>query len=97
MLLGSSQLHQLAHSRPSAHLLCHHPLAQGGAALATAAPACAVPDLACVLLRCLCLLTLQLAAAAAMLQQLQDEHAELTRVLIDAKVEIAEKKGEQLA
>jgi hypothetical protein len=43
----------------------------------------------------LCLLALQLAAAATTLQQLQNEHAELTRVLIDAKVEIAEKKGEQ--
>jgi sulfite reductase beta subunit-like hemoprotein len=40
------------------------------------------------------LLVLQLAAAATTLQQLQNEHAELTRVLIDAKVEIAEKKGE---
>jgi peptidoglycan hydrolase CwlO-like protein len=38
---------------------------------------------------------LQLAEAATMLQQLQSEQEELTRVLIDAKVEIAEKKGEQ--
>ncbi|KAF6255821.1 hypothetical protein COO60DRAFT_1627408 [Scenedesmus sp. NREL 46B-D3] len=36
----------------------------------------------------------QLADAATTLQQLQNEQAELTRVLIDAKVEIAEKKGE---
>jgi hypothetical protein len=44
-----------------------------------------------------CLLSvLQLADAATTLTQLQNEHAELTRVLIDAKVEIAEKKGEAL-
>jgi hypothetical protein len=39
---------------------------------------------------------LQLADAASTLTQLQNEHAELTRVLIDAKVEIAEKKGEEV-
>jgi hypothetical protein len=42
----------------------------------------------------LLVLLLQLADAATTLMQLQNEHAELTRVLIDAKVEIAEKKGE---
>lgn len=43
----------------------------------------------------LCCAVMQLEKATASLTQLQSEHAEVTHVLIDAKVEIAEKKGEQ--
>jgi hypothetical protein len=39
------------------------------------------------------LLRAQLEATAASLAQLQEEHAELTHVLIEAKVSIAEKEG----
>lgn len=45
--------------------------------------------------RCVCrvLCVLQLKSATTLLQQLQSEHADVTKLLIDAKVEIAEKKG----
>lgn len=50
---------------------------------------CFVLLVSCAMLRCV-----QLEKTAASLAQLQSEHAEVTHVLIDAKVEIAEKKGE---
>lgn len=43
----------------------------------------------------LCRAVLKLDKTTAGLEQLQNEHAELTHVLIEAKVELAEKKGEQ--
>lgn len=52
-------------------------------------PCCALPCLAALVP-----VLLQLDKTAAALEQLQSEHADLTHVLIEAKVELAEKKGE---